>query len=82
MSKLKVTDMAGEFGIGSRHLHDSLKRLAVVEPNFVGSMNGQYSGQLSEIVDSEEKSHNFLITAAGDASFGPEVVRNTRVISI
>jgi uncharacterized protein (DUF58 family) len=80
--RLIIGGEAGEFGVGSRHLHDSLKRLAVVEPQFVESLNGQFSGQIFDIVDSEERSHNFLITAAGVADFDPEVVRETQVIAI
>ena len=80
--RLIIDSQAGEFGIGSRHLHDSLKRLAVVEPLFVDKLNGQYSEQLSEIVDSDEKSHNFLITAAGGAGFSVEVLRNTQLIAV
>lgn len=78
--RLIMDGEAGEFGVGSRHLHDSLKRLAVVEPHFVEDLNGDLSSIFLEIVDSEEKSHNFLITAAKGSSLSPEIIRNTQVI--
>ena len=78
--RLIMDGEAGEFGVGSRHLHDSLKRLAVVEPHFVEDLNGDLSSIFLEIVDSEEKSHNFLITAAKGSGLSPEIIRNTQVI--
>ena len=80
--RLIIDTEAGEYGIGSRHLHDSFKRLAVIEPQFVQSMNGEFSTALSEIVDDEEKSHNFLITAAPEADLDPEIARSTRVMTM
>jgi uncharacterized protein (DUF58 family) len=80
--RLIIDGEAGEFGIGSRHLHDSLKRLAVVEPQFQEERKAGLSSIFLEIVDSEEKSHNFLITGAREADLDPEIVRNTQVISI
>lgn len=78
--RLVIDGEAGEFGVGSRHLHDSLKRLAVVEPQFVESLNGDFGATLDEIVNSDEKSHNFLITA-GAGHFDVEILRKTQVIA-
>ena len=80
--RLIIDDDAGEFGVGSRHLHDSLKRLAIVEPRFVDSLNGDFSAKLAEIAESEERSHNFLISAAKEADLDTEILRNTQLIAI
>lgn len=80
--RLIIDGEAGEFGVGSRHLHDSLKRLAVVEPQFKDGLNGELLERLSNIVDSDEKSHNFLISAGGEAGLDVEVIRNTQLIAI
>jgi uncharacterized protein (DUF58 family) len=80
--RLIIDDDEGEFGVGSRHLHESLKRLATVEATFVDDRNGKSSKTLDNIVDSEEKSHNFLITTASEADLAPEILRNTQVIGM
>lgn len=78
--RLVIDREAGEFGVGSRHLHDCLKRLAVIEPNFVDELNGNFEGVLSEIVDSDEKSHNFLISAVNENGLNGDILRKTQVI--
>ena len=81
--RLIIDEDAGESGVGSRHLHDSLKRLAVVEPRFVEDMSiGDFPGMLAELAETDEKSHNFLITAAAETELDPEIIRNAQVISI
>ena len=78
--RLVIDGEAGEFGVGSRHLHDSLKRLAVVEPNFVEDLNGSFDGVVSEIVNSDENSHNFLISAINENGLNGDILRKTQVI--
>jgi len=78
--RLIINRDEGEFGVGSRHLHDSLKRLAVVEPNFVNELNGNFVSVLAEIVNSDEKSHNFLVSAATESTFNGDILRKTQVI--
>ncbi|MFL6466440.1 MAG: DUF58 domain-containing protein [Pyrinomonadaceae bacterium] len=80
--RLTIDSDIGEFGVGSRHLHDSLKRLAVIEPTFVEDGNIGNLPLLSEIADQDEKSHNFLIAACDEADLEPEVVRNIQLISM
>ena len=80
--RLVIGDEAGEFGIGSRHLHDSLKRLAVVEPQFIDEHSSDLAGVLEEVVETDEKSHNFLISAADAAWLDAEGVVNAQVIAI
>jgi uncharacterized protein (DUF58 family) len=78
--RLVIDDDAGELGVGSRHLHDSLKRLAVVEPRFVDGSDGEFSASLAELVESDENSHNFLITAFENEPLDPEIAVNIQVI--
>jgi uncharacterized protein (DUF58 family) len=79
--RLIIDDESGEFGVGSRHLHDSLKRLAVVEPHF--SDNGtEGSVNLTEVSEADDNSHTFLVTAAKADDLDPEIIRNTQVIGM
>jgi uncharacterized protein (DUF58 family) len=79
--RLVIDDEVGEFGVGSRHLHDSLKRLAVVEPHFSDD-GGKVSVNLTEFTESDENSHTFLITTATADELDAETLRNTQVIGM
>ncbi len=54
----------GEFGTGSRHLHEILRRLAVIEPQI--QIPGKAAGpsKLEEIFDNETESHNIILTSS------------------
>jgi uncharacterized protein (DUF58 family) len=67
--KLTIDDESGEFGIGSRHLHDSMKRLAVVEPTFVKDLS--VSELHINLIDADENCQYFVISAfsIGDLEF-------------
>ena len=78
--RLIIDQEKGEFGVGSRHLHDSLKRLAVVEPNFVNEPNGNFVSRLADIVNADDKSHNFLVSAATENTLNGDILSKTQVI--
>ncbi len=70
---------SGEFGAGTRHLVECLRRLAVIEPDFQGGPgNRVFNGPDERFTDTPE-SHNLLITATFDESFtlppGTQVIR-------
>lgn len=78
--RLVIDGEAGEFGIGSRHLHDSMKRLAVVEADF--NENAEDVSKLhTEILDSDEKNHNILVSAFREADLDGEILRKTRIVA-
>ncbi|HKP68427.1 MAG TPA: DUF58 domain-containing protein [Pyrinomonadaceae bacterium] len=80
--RLVVADSAGDFGIGSRHLHDSLKRLAVLDPRFVDSGDSAREiAQLRELLPTSENSHTYLLTASDISVFPPEVVQKSNIIA-
>jgi uncharacterized protein (DUF58 family) len=72
--KLVVDDEAGEYGLGSRHLHDSMKRLAVIEPRFTNEI--PVSELHTETLETEENSHIFLISAMSAETLEAEVHGN------
>ena len=78
--RLVIDGNIGDFGVGSRHLHDSLKRLAIVEPSFVNEPAGDFVSRLAEIVDSDEKSHNFLVSAAAENTLNGDILLKTQMI--
>ena len=80
--RLVASGLVGEFGIGSRHLHDSLKRLAVLDPRFTetGDSTGE-TARLGELVLGQENSHTYLITAGDIGLFPAEIVEKSNVIT-
>ncbi len=80
--RLVTGNEIGEFGIGSRHLHDSLKRLAIVEPVFSEARNGRFDEMLSEIAISGEKSHNLLLTAGQSGDLDGETAAKLYLITL
>lgn len=79
---LVIGDDIGEFGIGRRHLYDSLRRLAFTEAVFTAP-DDKAEG-LRAIADASElfeNSHGFLVTAAPSVRLPEEIVQNCHVIA-
>ena len=76
-----IGDESGEFGVGSRHLHDSLKRLAVAQPKRFSEplLNGSYEG-LKNLPEEGPDSHFFILTALGAETLAPEVAAKANVL--
>ena len=69
--RLVIGGDAGEFGVGSRHLVDCLRRLAVVEPKLDAADHSEpIENVLHDLAESDEPSHYFVVTTlpAADAS--------------
>ena len=72
----------GEFGIGSRHLHECLRRLAVIDPKFVERPDtASLEKRLDELLDEKDNSHNFVVTALEAKHFSPELAEKTHFIT-
>jgi uncharacterized protein (DUF58 family) len=78
--RLIINESAGEFGIGKAHLHECLKRLALVEPNF--DETAQFSREtLEEFFTERENSYTFLVTAENETSFPGELFYKAEIVS-
>jgi uncharacterized protein (DUF58 family) len=79
--RLIIDGDKGEFGIGSRHLYENLKRLAVVDPFLEARVNG--SG-LAEWMRGEagqsDNSHFFLITTLSPQTLPVELAENLKLL--
>ncbi|HTH36340.1 MAG TPA: DUF58 domain-containing protein [Pyrinomonadaceae bacterium] len=77
--RLVTATEIGEFGTGSRHLHEALRRLAVIEPDFQNDPADLAVPDMDEIFTDTPESHNLLITATFDESLmlppGTQVIR-------
>jgi uncharacterized protein (DUF58 family) len=62
--RLITNQEKGEFGTGARHLHDTLKRLALIEPViFNGGEPSAIDEKIKEAFEETENRHNILVTA-------------------
>ncbi len=79
--RLVIGSEVGEYGIGVRHLHESLRRLAMIEPAYIkrdepGNLPPEVSGLFEEI----EKSHNFIVSALGESVFPAELTQEANFV--
>lgn len=79
--RIVIDSEAGDFGMGSRHLYDCLKRLAVVEPRpGFGSDAPKLGEAIGDLLDDKANSHNFLVTTRSERDFPPEMVQRLKLI--
>jgi uncharacterized protein (DUF58 family) len=77
--RLIIGETAGEFGIGRGHLYDSLKRLAVVEPQFDQADDPKvFFEKLEEFMDERDNSHGFIISAR---ELPPEIAQMVNLLT-
>ena len=80
--RLAVGTDSGDFGVGSRHLIECLKRLAVLEPVFdVAVGPGPVEAALEGLADSDELSHYFVVSTLTDAEISPENGTRAQILS-
>jgi len=68
----------GEFGIGSRHLYNSLKRLALVQPDF--SSTGEPYKPGERILNESDGVYRFVISASDAVNWPSEPTRQLKII--
>jgi uncharacterized protein (DUF58 family) len=80
--RLVIGSDTDDFGVGSRHLVESLKRLAVLEPIASAYVAAKgLESMLYEMTESEELSHYFVLTTLSESAFSPEVVQKSQILS-
>ncbi len=79
--RLIVEGTPGEFGRGRGQLYDSLKRLAIAEPDILGPDDtAEPDPGLSRMLSQTEEGHRILLTARGTADLPPEVTQTLKII--
>ena len=79
--RLIIDDEIGEFGIGKEHLNDALKRLALIEPNFVENGETEFSAEtVEEIFTGRENSYTFFVTAIKEDKLPLEIQQRAKVL--
>ena len=77
-----LTDLLnGEFSIGKAHLHENLRRLATIEPEFVESVEAEdLSKNLDELLDGGNNSHIFLVTTLKENDLPDEIGQRIKLL--
>ena len=81
--RLILDDEIGDFGVGNRHLVETLRRLSILDPVFdEESVAAQtLQSKLAEIIESEELSHNFIVTTLVENDLSPETNQKAHILS-
>ena len=78
---LIIDGETGEFGVGRAKLHESLKRLALAEPNLSpNSPSTELESNLERILNESDDSHRFLVTANGTDGLSPDILQRLKII--
>ena len=77
--RLIINRQIGEFGIGNKHLNESLKRLSLTDPTFDNS-SGFTNEILEKIFTERENSYTFFVSSEPDESLSDEVLQRAKVI--
>ena len=79
--RLVIDDNAGEYGVGRAHLYESLKLLALAEPNFSAAGTSlELESNIERILNETGDSHRFLVTANGTAGLSPDLLQRLKII--
>jgi uncharacterized protein (DUF58 family) len=80
--RLIIDSDSGEFGVGNRHLVEILRRLSMLDPLFETAVDASpLDSMLAEIIESEELSHNFVVSTLTENNLSPEVNQKTHLLS-
>lgn len=69
-----------DFNTGRAHLHEALRKLALVQPEFPDMPSGQPNLNLENILEDTDNSHCLLVTANDAASISPELLHKLKII--
>ena len=79
--QLVIDSDVGKFGYGRSHLYDSLKRLALTEPNFAAETTGsELETGIQSILDETDDSHRFLVTANEGRGLSSDTLQRLKLI--
>jgi len=79
--KFAVDGDGGDFGIGEENLNESLKRLALLKPEFVEEFSREVSDEkYSELVNDRSDSYLFFITSMERKDIPEEIIKRSKLI--
>ena len=79
--RLVIDGTVGEYGSGRSHFHETLKQLALAEPNFAAdAASSELETNIERILNESDGSHRFLITANGTAGLSSELLQRLKII--
>lgn len=78
--RLITEDHATDFSTGRPHLHEALRRLALLEPEFIDQTTNEPKLNLENMLNDPEDSHLLLVTAKESSALPPELTQKLKVI--
>lgn len=79
--RLFIDGTEGPYGVGRQHLYECLKRLAVIEPEFVERFEPDVlQKNMIEPADERENSHNVAVTTLEEKDLPAEIAEGFKII--
>lgn len=79
--RLIINNKIGEFGFGKTHLHECLKRLALIEPIFYETEMPEFSKETQEkIFANRQNSYIFFITSQQEKNISGEINQRAKIL--
>jgi uncharacterized protein (DUF58 family) len=80
--RLIIDGESGEFGFGSKHLSDCLRRLSVIDPQYFESDCGEFPAEtLEKAYDESGSGFSYFVSSVSKERLPEVVVRGSRVVS-
>ena len=79
--RLVIGSNSDEFGVGSRHLVESLRRLAILQPESTDVTASEVESVAYGLIEADEVSHYFIVTTLSESAFLPEVAQRAQILS-
>jgi uncharacterized protein (DUF58 family) len=81
--RLIIDNDLGDFGVGKNHLHEDLRRLALLEPNSVeDSQTNNLSETFDKVFAENQKSYIFFVTNRNHNNFSGDFLQRVKVLSV
>jgi uncharacterized protein (DUF58 family) len=78
--RLVVRDEDTDFSTGRSHLHETLRKLALLEPEFTNTSPTEPFFDLEFILNDSDNSHCLLVTANESSALSPELTQKLKVV--
>jgi uncharacterized protein (DUF58 family) len=80
--RLIIDNDFGDFGFGKNHLHEDLRRLALLEPTLVeDSQTNNLSETFDKVFAENQKSYIFFVTNRNDNNFSGDFLQRVKVLT-
>ncbi len=79
--RLIIGSAIGEYGMGNRHLYESLRRIAIIEPEYIDPKgSNEVADDVVELFGEAEFSHNFVVSSLKSSMFAEKMLNDANFV--